>query len=276
MWYTGCMTGSHAPRPKKNRDTLHNEEWLRTKYLDEQLNASEIARLLSCSAPSVAWALRKFGIPRRTMAEGKRGRPSTTVWTPAMREALAAKRRGELNPMYGTVSPWAGRHKPIDQTTRHYSRGRARIIHPPRPCDECGNPKAERHHLSGNTSDNSAENIRFFCRKHHLEIGHNGHWGDLNAPPGMSDERLAGPPLTKKPAMSPEQAERLRAGRSRRARQQMTPEHAADMARRALQVNPMTPERARAMGKRPKPPWTPERRAHMEALITARKVKPME
>lgn len=241
--------GSHAPRPKKNRDTLHNEAWLRAKYLDERLSANDIAALLQCSQPTVFWALKKFSIPTRTMAEGKRGRPSTTVWTPEMREALAAKRRGELNPMYGTVSPWAGRHLPIDQTTRHYNRVRARIIHPARPCEECGDPKAQRHHLSGNTSDNSVENIRFLCLKHHLEIGHNGHWGDLNLPPGMSDERLAGPPLTKKPPMTPEQDAAWRAELRERGLRNMTHEKAVAMARRSHELHPMTPERAREMGR---------------------------
>jgi hypothetical protein len=106
-----------------------------------------------------------------------------------MREAMAAQRRGKANPMYGTVSPWRGRHKPVDQETRHYGRGRARVVHPPQPCEVCGNPKADRHHRNGNATDNSAENIQFLCRVHHLRVGHRGHWGELNLPPDMSDER---------------------------------------------------------------------------------------
>jgi hypothetical protein len=188
-----------------------------------------------------------------------------------MREALASKRRGELNPMFGTVSPWAGRHKPESQTTRHYGRGRARIIHPSQPCEVCGEVKTDRHHRNGNATDNSIENIAFFCRYHHLHVGHNGHWGDLNLPPGMSDQRAAGPPLTKKPPMSPEQLAALREGRRDRARRQMTPEYAAAMARKLHEKRPMTSEWAKEMASRPRPPWSPERRAKMKAIQDAKR-----
>ncbi len=67
--------GSNAPRPKKNKDTLHNEAWLRQKYLDEKLSTTDIARLCDCSVPTVWWALRKFGIEARAMSEAKTGRP---------------------------------------------------------------------------------------------------------------------------------------------------------------------------------------------------------
>lgn len=66
--------GSHAPRPKKNHDTLHNEAWLRTKYLDEKLSSPDLARMLGCATPSVLHALAKFGIPVRSTSEAKRGR----------------------------------------------------------------------------------------------------------------------------------------------------------------------------------------------------------
>jgi len=241
------MSGSHAPRPRKNKDTLHREEWLRSRYIDERLSANDIAALLGCSQPSVLFALRKFSIPIRNRSESKKGRPNTTVWTPEMREALASKRRGELNPMFGTTSPWGGRHKPIEQTTRHYGRGRARVIHPPRPCEVCGKEKADRHHRNGNATDNSVENIAFYCRYHHLHVGHSGHWGSLNLPEGMSDERPAGPPLTKKPPMSPERAAEVSALRSAAARRVMTPERARMMALRGQEIRPLTSDMAREM-----------------------------
>ena len=264
------MSGSHAPRPKKNRDTVHNEAWLRARYLDDRMSTTEIARLTDCSVPSVLWAMRKFGIQPRSMSEAKKGHHSTTVWTPEMREAMAAKRRGELNPMFGTVSPWAGRHKPEDQTTRHYGRGRARAIHPAKPCEVCGATKAERHHRNGNATDNSAENIAFYCRYHHLHEGHGGHWGNLNLPPGMSDERPAGPPLIHKPPMSSEQRAALSAHQSTVAKRWMTPERASAMARKSLEANPMTPDRARRMSLAgAEARQTPEARARRAASIKA-------
>lgn len=68
------MPGSNAPRPKKNRDTLHNEAWLRQKYLEEELSSTDIARICDCSVPAVCWALRKFRIATRSISEAKTGR----------------------------------------------------------------------------------------------------------------------------------------------------------------------------------------------------------
>lgn len=36
------------------------------------------------------------------------------------------------------------------------------------PCKECGNPKSERHHVDGNTANNSEENIAILCRRCHM------------------------------------------------------------------------------------------------------------
>jgi hypothetical protein len=206
------------------------------------------------------------------MADGKRGRPSTTIWTPEMREAMAGQRRGEANPMYGTVSPRRGDRLPISRQTRNYGRTIARLLHPPQPCEICGNPKAERHHVTGNTADNSVENIRFLCRKHHILVGHNGRWANL--PPDVSDERAVGPATLKRSPMSPEREAAWRAELRERSHRLMTPERASAMAHKAHEANPMTSERASEMGKRPRPPWTPERRAKMEAMLSARKAQP--
>jgi len=102
--------GSHAARPKKNRDTLHNETWLRTRYIDELRSSTELASELGCSVPSVLHALRKFSIPIRSLSEARTGRASTTVWTDEMRESLAIQRRGEANPFHGKTSPHRGRN----------------------------------------------------------------------------------------------------------------------------------------------------------------------
>lgn len=36
------------------------------------------------------------------------------------------------------------------------------------PCVKCGSEKSERHHVNGNTFDNSPENIQLLCRKCHI------------------------------------------------------------------------------------------------------------
>jgi hypothetical protein len=65
-------TGSNAPRPRKYKDTLHNEAWLRTKYLDEKLSTTEIGDQLGCPHETVKWAIRKWNITARSISESKK------------------------------------------------------------------------------------------------------------------------------------------------------------------------------------------------------------
>ncbi len=37
------------------------------------------------------------------------------------------------------------------------------------PCELCGSDKSERHHIDGNTKNNSRENIQFLCRRCHMK-----------------------------------------------------------------------------------------------------------
>lgn len=70
------------------------------------------------------------------------------------------ERRGNLHPM------WKG-----DDASAQQGRGRAVAIYPEsRPCEQCGAEKTERHHVDGNTLNNSPENIAFLCRPHHRQI----------------------------------------------------------------------------------------------------------
>jgi len=67
--------------------------------------------------------------------------------------------RGSGNPNWKehTSKPISGRH-------------RAESLYPnTKPCRLCGSSKTERHHIDGNTFNNSTENIDFLCRKHHME-----------------------------------------------------------------------------------------------------------
>lgn len=118
--------GSHAPRPKKNRDTLHSEAWLTQRYLAEQQSTLAIARELGCSQPTVRWALDKFGIPMRPADVARRMvTPEPVEWTPEMRESLAAQRRGEANPFFGQPSPNRGPNYHDDPRLRAIRHKRA-------------------------------------------------------------------------------------------------------------------------------------------------------
>lgn len=118
--------GSSAPRPRKNRDTLHNETWLRQRYEVEQTSSLAIARELGCSQPTVRWALDKFGIEMRPADEARRlVAPEPVNWTPERREALAAKRRGDKNPFHGKPSPNRGPNHHPDPKLRAIRHQRA-------------------------------------------------------------------------------------------------------------------------------------------------------
>lgn len=61
-----------------------------------------------------------------------------------------------------------------DDAARQTGRSRALNWFPPKPCELCGEAKAERHHRDENTLNNAAENIQFLCRPCHLKQ-HNFH-----------------------------------------------------------------------------------------------------
>jgi hypothetical protein len=59
---------------------------------------------------------------------------------------------------------WVGDKVSIDG-----GRQRARRWYQDNRCSVCNKESAERHHIDGNTKNNSPENIIFLCRKHHQE-----------------------------------------------------------------------------------------------------------
>jgi len=121
---------------------LHDPSWLAEKYLVERLSLDAIAKIAGVpngNRTTVRRALIRAGIPIRSISEGRSGipsdrkgiplseetkaklsaarlgKPSKAVWTDEMREALAKRRRGDANPMSGTVSPNRGPHHHPDR-----------------------------------------------------------------------------------------------------------------------------------------------------------------
>lgn len=70
----------------------------------------------------------------------------------------ASKRIGELNPN------WKG-----NNISKKGGSIRARRMYKLKPCEICNSKKSERHHIDGNTINNNITNIKFLCRKHHME-----------------------------------------------------------------------------------------------------------
>jgi transposase-like protein len=143
------MAGSNAPRPKKNRETLHNEKWLRRHYIDQDMTASDIARLLGCAVPSVIWALNKFGIKVKGISAAKKGKPVPKRRVP---DSVACK-------------------------TTLMNRAHERMEGTPKRCCVCGSPKrVEPNHKDRDIRNTAKSNLEWLCaschrRQHRLEEG---------------------------------------------------------------------------------------------------------
>lgn len=116
------------PKQSKNSSVsaLHlNRDWLRRKYIDEQLSTYEIAVLVGRNPKNVYQKLLDFGIPTRTRAQtlqanawwktgrtsARTGKPHTFATRDKIRLAAIGKPglRGSANPMFGKRSPnWKG------------------------------------------------------------------------------------------------------------------------------------------------------------------------
>lgn len=102
-------------------------------------------------------------------------------YTQTQEHVLKKKRFGEAH------GQWKG-----DAIVEKSGRTRALRMFPDRvPCCKCGNPKSERHHIDGNTANNTTSNISMLCRRCHMEAdgrlaafqanATNGGWKKRNA-----------------------------------------------------------------------------------------------
>lgn len=65
---------------------------------------------------------------------------------------------------------------PIRSNNPKAGRARARRLYPNNaPCEVCGKPNAQRHHVDGNTQNNLPINIRRLCPKHHIHADRMDH-----------------------------------------------------------------------------------------------------
>ena len=72
---------------------------------------------------------------------------------------ISISKQKDKNPAWkGEKVGWEGGH---DRAQRWYKL---------KPCEKCGNVKAERHHKDFDYKNNNEDNIQFLCRYHHMEI----------------------------------------------------------------------------------------------------------
>ena len=101
---------------------LNDREWLYQKYWIEELSSTEIAKIVGCASSAVLRALRRLGIPRRTLSETKKGELHP-LWGKHRSEETKAKQSNALKGkpgLKGNENPMFGKH-PSEETRRKMS-----------------------------------------------------------------------------------------------------------------------------------------------------------
>ncbi len=113
-----------------NFDSPPKDELYRL-YWEEELSLSRMAEALSCSQTAVFQAMRRLGVPRRSLSQAV-----SLLKGPPTLDASGRE--------------WA---------RKHYGK---------KPCRVCGRV-GEIHHKDGNALNNEPTNIEWLCRRHHIE-----------------------------------------------------------------------------------------------------------
>lgn len=156
---------------------MHDPIWLTARYLEDRMSLREVARAAGVPNDNMATARRallRFGIPIRSISEGRRGRAPHNKGQPMSEEqkrllsqvkkgrpsALTAAQREALSQKMQAV-------KGTNPAARHRAgRREARRLYPvPEPCARCGElrPNIHRHHRNEDTWDNRQENVEWLC-----------------------------------------------------------------------------------------------------------------
>lgn len=192
------------PRQKRFETTLYSSDWLRRVYIEEGRNASEVAALINCTPGAVLDALRRHGIPVKTMSEVIKNVPHVGSSVPRPKQkflgtlyngewVLARKHlnASELAREAGCSVPIAqnamrrfgleppairgaksGRRNPkrmVPDDTAAFAtfRARARAWTPEGPCVLCGGVGSQVNHKDRNPKNNDPVNLERLCQKCH-------------------------------------------------------------------------------------------------------------
>src|SRR5690606_18773895 len=150
-----------------------NKEWLRQKYVVEGLTQKEIASLVGCTDHTIRKWVRVHGLQQDPIARlheynrkyGVFGKGETAETNESIKrrtEKIRAKLKGR--PAYARGPEhhtWKG-----DAATINAGHYRGRKVLKNKVCVYCGAP-AEAHHIDGNPLNNSPENLKPVCSKHH-------------------------------------------------------------------------------------------------------------
>lgn len=138
---------------------LENEEYLRQRYLTDNITRKELAKEIGCCEAYVYKAFQNFNIfkpwsnrPNRHAGYGKKG-----MFSEEQKEEISKRMKGENSPN------WKG-----DNIKENSGRLRANKMYQPDKCWGCGSTEnLERHHYNKNPKNNNPENIYFVCSACH-------------------------------------------------------------------------------------------------------------
>nr|ADE29205.1 HNH endonuclease [uncultured virus] len=184
---------------KKYKD----KEWLRVRYIDEQLSTREIAELADCSAPTIQNWLDKHDIEKRSKSEAAKiraekhphtiqagaealrehGVNSWEYWSEEerenFREWLSEQRQGDRNPMAGKTGPDHHNWKESKTDSHLYQTKAWRELRQEAlersnsKCEACGSEeRLVGHHvipLSSGGEPLDINNVSILCRSCHME-----------------------------------------------------------------------------------------------------------
>lgn len=141
-------------------------EWLRRRYHDENAMLADMAAEIGCSPHTIRSYLRRYGL-QKEQGQGQRGRTPPNkgkryklgpFHSEEAKERFRQAKLGELNPQ------WKG-----DEASAQAGRLRANRLYSTEPCEECGDPRGQRHHKDRNTLNNERSNIEFLCASCHTK-----------------------------------------------------------------------------------------------------------
>lgn len=143
-----------------------NPDWIRSKYLDENMERPDVAALAGVSDTCLGQWIQRFGLQKpKSQYPNRVGNPNGIIFTDEIRAKISHAMSGNRN------HQWKG-----DDVGINGGHIRALKMYPADECSLCQSKElVERHHVDRNPCNNIPENVQILCSKcHHAE--HASEW----------------------------------------------------------------------------------------------------